>query len=95
MAPSVETLSASTLSENGTQHPQKSLAQAMRKEPLKVSGALSGTYFDVTPVIGREFPDTQLSELMSSPQRDALLRDLAIMGKCAPTLRIVRDILPK
>ncbi|KFZ23896.1 hypothetical protein V502_01624 [Pseudogymnoascus sp. VKM F-4520 (FW-2644)] len=50
----------------------------MIKEPLKVSGALPPDYFDVTSIIGREYPTLQLSELMSSPRRDEYIRDLAI-----------------
>lgn len=48
-------------------------------KPLKYAGSLdSFKSFDVTPVIGREFPDVQLTDLMKSESSDALLRDLAI-----------------
>ncbi|KFY08380.1 hypothetical protein V492_06272 [Pseudogymnoascus sp. VKM F-4246] len=50
----------------------------MIKEPLKVSGALPPDYFEVTSIIGREYPTLQLSELMNSPRRDEYIRDLAI-----------------
>lgn len=50
------------------------------KEPLKVSGALPPDYFDVTSIIGREYPTVQLSGLMSSPTRDEYIKDLAITG---------------
>jgi len=49
------------------------------KEPLKLSGALDNIEsFDVTPVIGREFPTADLVELLRAPNSDELLRDLAI-----------------
>lgn len=52
------------------------------REPLKLSGALEAyEYFDVTPVIGREFPTARLDEWLSAPNSDELLRDLAITSK--------------
>ncbi|KAL2018387.1 hypothetical protein VTK56DRAFT_922 [Thermocarpiscus australiensis] len=49
------------------------------REPLKLSGALdSYESFDVTPVIGREFPTARLVEWLNAPNSDELLRDLAI-----------------
>lgn len=49
------------------------------KEPLKLSGALDHLeHFDVTPVIGREYVDVDLVELLRAPNSDELLRDLAI-----------------
>lgn len=56
------------------------VASGMIKEPLKVSGALPPGYFEVTSIIGREYPTMQLSELMNSPRRDEFIRDLAIIG---------------
>ncbi|KFY33451.1 hypothetical protein V494_07623 [Pseudogymnoascus sp. VKM F-4513 (FW-928)] len=50
----------------------------MIKEPLKVSGALPPDYFEVTSIIGREYPTVQLSELINSSRRDEYIRDLAI-----------------
>jgi hypothetical protein len=70
MSPSLEAVSK-------TAPPVKS---GMIKEPLKVSGALPTDYFDVTSIIGREYPTLQLSELMTSPRRDEYVRDLAITG---------------
>lgn len=52
----------------------------MIKEPLKVSGALPPDFFEVTSIIGREYPTLQISELMNSPRRDDYIRDLAIIG---------------
>ncbi|EGS19682.1 uncharacterized protein CTHT_0041630 [Thermochaetoides thermophila DSM 1495] len=49
------------------------------REPLKLSGALDHLeYFDVTPVIGREYVNVDLVELLRAPNSDDLLRDLAI-----------------
>lgn len=56
------------------------VASSVIKEPLKVSGALPPDYFEVTSIIGREYPTMQLSELMNSPRRDEYIRDLAITG---------------
>lgn len=52
-------------------------------KPLNSSGALEGQeYFDVTPVIGREFPKANLVDWLDAPNSDELLRDLAITSKC-------------
>ncbi|KAK5163745.1 uncharacterized protein LTR77_010418 [Saxophila tyrrhenica] len=49
------------------------------REPMKLSGALDGIKsFDVTPMIGREFPTASLKEWLYSPNSDELIRDLAI-----------------
>ncbi|KAL0943296.1 alpha-ketoglutarate-dependent sulfonate [Colletotrichum truncatum] len=49
------------------------------KEPLKLSGALDKfEHFEVTPIIGREYPNVDLKELLRAPNSDDLLRDLAI-----------------
>ncbi len=46
--------------------------------PLKYSGSLDGyEQFDVTAVIGREFPKLQLSSILHD---DAKVRDLAILS---------------
>jgi hypothetical protein len=52
------------------------------KEPLKLSGALdSYKHFDVTPIIGREFVDVNLKDLLRAPNSDELIRDLAITSR--------------
>lgn len=52
------------------------------RNPLKYSGTLDQyQYFDVTAVIGREFPTAQLSEIVKD---DAKVRDLAITGMQPP-----------
>lgn len=54
-------------------------ADAYPREPLQLSGALDHfEYFDVTPIIGREYKNVSIKEILNSPNRDALLRDLAI-----------------
>lgn len=56
--------------------------KGLQKEPLKLSGALDGyESFDVTPVIGREFPTANLKEWLRAPNSDELLRDLAITSE--------------
>ena len=53
--------------------------QDHRRRPLKLRGALE-TYdsFDVTPIIGREYPTANLKEWLEAPNSDDLIRDLAI-----------------
>lgn len=80
MAPSVDTEPVSTTHGNEIQQPPKDASKIAHREPLRVSGALTSNYFEATPIIGREYPDVQLSELMNSPRRDEYLRDLAITG---------------
>lgn len=54
-------------------------SKSQHKEPLKLSGALeTHESFDVTPIIGREFPKAKLVEWLDAENSDELLRDLAI-----------------
>lgn len=47
--------------------------------PLKYSGSLdSYDSFDVTSVIGREFPGVQLSDILHDDEK---IRDLAVLGR--------------
>lgn len=47
--------------------------------PLQLSGALKDyEHFEVTPSIGREYPKANLADLLSAPNSDDLIRDLAI-----------------
>jgi len=49
------------------------------RKPLQLSGVLDPhRSFDVTPVIGREFPEAKLVDWLNAPNSDELLRDLAI-----------------
>jgi hypothetical protein len=53
------------------------------KTPMQLAGALDKfESFDVTPVIGKEFPTASLAEWLKAPNADELIRDLAITGKC-------------
>ncbi|OIW32293.1 taurine catabolism dioxygenase [Coniochaeta ligniaria NRRL 30616] len=53
--------------------------KGLLRQPLQLSGALdSYESFDVTPVIGREFPTANLVNWLDAPNSDELLRDLAI-----------------
>ena len=57
------------------------------KAPLKLKGVLDEfKSFDVTPVIGREYSNVDLSEWLRAPNSDELLRDLAITSKSKPNL---------
>lgn len=62
--------------------PPVPVTKNQQRQPLQLSGALE-TYdsFDVTPVIGREFPTADLVEWLEAPNSDELLRDLAITSK--------------
>lgn len=52
------------------------------RSPLKLKGVLEAfEHFDVTPTIGREYPNVQLTDWLSSNNSDDLIRDLAITGK--------------
>ncbi len=54
-------------------------AASTHREPLKPTGVLDQfKSFEVTPTIGREFPDANLVEWLDAPNADELLRDLAI-----------------
>ena len=47
--------------------------------PLQLKGVLNEfKSFDVTPVIGREFPEAKLAEWLRAPNSDELIKDLAI-----------------
>ncbi|KAI9933418.1 hypothetical protein AWENTII_002528 [Aspergillus wentii] len=57
----------------------KSVAKSLQQEPLQLKGALDQfESFDVTPVIGKEFPNASLKEWLDAPNSDDLLRELAI-----------------
>lgn len=57
-------------------------SQTKYPEPLKLSGALdSYEYFDTTPIIGREYPNANLVDILNSPNSDELIRDLAITSR--------------
>jgi hypothetical protein len=52
------------------------------REPLQLKGVLDQfKSFDVTPVIGREFVDVNLKDLLRASNSDELIRDLAITSE--------------
>lgn len=52
------------------------------RPPLQQTGILDAyESFEVTPVIGREYPRVQIRDLLDSPQADELLRELAIISE--------------
>ena len=52
------------------------------RTPLQPTGALNKyKSIDVTPVIGREFPEASLKEWLEAPNSDELLRELAVTSK--------------
>lgn len=54
----------------------------LAREPIKSSGSLDAfESFDVTPVIGREFPNANLKDFLRAPNSDDLLRDLALTSE--------------
>lgn len=58
---------------------QAPATESQHKEPLKLIGILDQfEYFDVTPVIGREFAGVNLAKWLRAPNSDELIRDLAI-----------------
>ncbi|KEZ40194.1 hypothetical protein SAPIO_CDS9251 [Scedosporium apiospermum] len=53
--------------------------EASKPQPLRTTGVLDQyEHFDVTTVIGREFPKANLVEWLEAPNSDELIRDLAI-----------------
>ncbi|KAL1850944.1 hypothetical protein Plec18170_006781 [Paecilomyces lecythidis] len=55
------------------------LARPRLSQPLQYSGSLdSYSYSDLTPVIGREYQDLQITDLLGSKDSDQLFRDLAV-----------------
>jgi hypothetical protein len=57
----------------------------VHKEPLQLQGTLDKyESFDVTPIIGREFPTVNLKHWLEAPNSDELLRDLAITSQYPP-----------
>lgn len=70
-----------------TSTPTKVVAEeySLPKEPLELKGVLNQfKSFDVTPVIGKEFPEARLTEWLNAPNSDELIRDLAITSMDYP-----------
>lgn len=48
--------------------------------PLKYSGSLDHLdYFEITPIIGREYPTVKVTDILNAPNADEQIRDLAIV----------------
>lgn len=59
----------------------------LAREPIKSNGSLdSFESFDVTPIIGREFPNANLKDFLRAPNSDDLIRELALTSELHPWL---------
>ncbi|KAG9188898.1 hypothetical protein G6011_07603 [Alternaria panax] len=70
----------------------------LMKKPLAPSGALNEfEHFDLTPVIGREYPGLNVVDLMESPHANELLRELAyiIAARGVVFLRKQNNLTPE
>jgi hypothetical protein len=57
-------------------------SKSLIKEPQKLSGVLDQfESVELTPAIGREYPDAKLIDWLNAPNADELIRDLAIIGE--------------
>jgi hypothetical protein len=64
---------------NGTTENHTNGAHKLRVEPLKNSGSIDHLeYFDVTPIIGREYPTAKIKDILNAPNAEDQFRDLAI-----------------
>ncbi|MCJ1382509.1 hypothetical protein MMC17_005622 [Xylographa soralifera] len=80
MAPTATNHEAAMASSTSLKGAANGLPHTVIKKPLVSSGSLDQfSHFESTPPIGREYPELQLSNLMSSPDRDQFIRDLAIV----------------
>lgn len=49
-------------------------------EPLKYSGSLDHLpFFEITPIIGREYPTVKVIDILNAPNFEQQIRDLAIV----------------
>lgn len=77
IATSPERVSANLAKQNG-----HSNSHEVKTTPLKLTGVLDHhEHFDLTPVIGREFPKVDLVEWLQAPNADELLTELAYTSK--------------
>jgi len=71
------TASTTTITDSS---PALSLSVRASTEPLVPTGALDKyEHVDLTPVIGREYPNVQLTDLLKAENADELIRELAII----------------
>ena len=88
MSPSATEYHSVTEISNGTEKHFKG-KNALIIEPLKPTGILDQfKSFDVTPVIGKEFPEADLVEWLRAPNSDELLRELAITSMFFTLLKL-------
>ena len=90
MAPAVvETPSHDTI----PQKPQNGTSSGyLLRKPLVSTGALDKyDSYDITPVVGREFPHLDLTELINAPNADELLAELALTSTQHSLERTVRS----
>ncbi|KAK5123670.1 hypothetical protein LTR85_002306 [Meristemomyces frigidus] len=72
-----DTLSSVSL-KSQNEHPKNNATSYATNGPLKPTGALHKyDSFDLTPVLGREFPEANLVGWLQSPNADELLKELA------------------
>ena len=77
-----------------TEHQVLTAAPPTHKEPLKLSGALNQyRSFEVTSIIGREYPEANLKEWLEAPNSDELIRDLAITSTYLALIEAPADTL--
>lgn len=91
MAPSVDIQTTSEHNEIKLKGADAPLSGLIR-EPLKYSGSLDEyQHFNVTPVIGAEFPEVQLTDILND---DRKIKDLAVLGKFSPEsmMEIPREV---
>jgi hypothetical protein len=61
---------------------EKITLKGLAREPINSNGSLDAfESFDVTPVIGREFPNANLKDFLRAPNSDDLLRELALTSR--------------
>lgn len=72
--------------QNGSSERTQSLYHT--QGPIKPTGILDQyEHFDLTPVIGREFPDANLVDWINSPNADELLKELAVTSTYCPSIQ--------
>lgn len=56
-----------------------SVNEKLKRQPLTKGKSIDHLdYFEVTPIIGREYPTAKIKEILTAPNAEEQLRDLAI-----------------
>ena len=64
-------------------------ARPRYEERLKYSGSLDAyKHSNLTPTIGKEIPNLQVTKILGSPDADTLIRDLAITSQSSRSLHL-------